>query len=205
MAFLSFTYGTNGIPVPEGKDYCINLIDKNLILDQITKAKALNPDVICVFMHWGEEYKLQPNNNQKELADFLFENGVDIVLGSHPHVLESMEKRTVTLKDGTKKDGFLIYSLGNFVSGQVIEDTKNSIILQLQITKHSDGKITIDSYNYVPIYMFDKGEGQTKRYKVLDINKTIASYDNGNAVVSENVYNKLVSTKAKFDKVLAGK
>ena len=204
IAFLSFTYGTNGIPIPEGKEYCINLIDKDLILNQISKAKDLKPDIICVFMHWGEEYKLAPNNTQKELADFLFENGVDLILGSHPHVLESMEKRTIKLSDGSTKDGFLIYSLGNFMSGQVIENTRNSIILQLKITKHSDGKITIDSYDYVPTYMYDKGEGQAKRYKILDIDKTIYRYDNGNSVVSENVYNTLVSTKAKFDKVLSG-
>lgn len=204
FAFLSFTYGTNGIPVPEGKEYCINLIDNDLILDQISKAKATNPDILCVFMHWGDEYKLKQNKTQEELANFLFENGVDIILGSHPHVLEPMEKRTIKLADGTTKDGFLIYSLGNFVSGQVIEDTKNSIILQLQITKHADNKITIDSYNYIPTYLYDKGEGQKSRYKVLDLNKTITDYDNGNAVVSEKIYNALVSSKAKFDKVLAG-
>ena len=204
IAFLSFTYGTNGIAVPAGKEYCINLIDNNLILDQISKAKALKPDLICVFMHWGQEYKLQQNSTQEQLADLLFKNGVDIILGSHPHVLEPMEKRIVTLEDRTTKDGFLIYSLGNFVSGQVIEDTRNSIILQLQITKHVAGNITIDSYNYIPTYMYDKGAGQTKRFKILDINKCITDYDNGNAVVSEDVYNKLVSTKAKFDKVLVG-
>lgn len=204
FAFLSFTYGTNGIPVPQGKEYCINLIDNDLILDQINKAKALKPDVLCVFMHWGDEYKLVQNKTQENLANFLFENGVDIILGSHPHVLEPMEKRKVTLADGTTKDGFLIYSLGNFVSGQVIENTKNSIILQLQITKHADKTITIDSYNYIPTYLYDKGEGQKNRYKVLDLNKTITDYDNGNAVVPENIYNSLVSSKEKFDKVLNG-
>ena len=135
IAFLSFTYGTNGIPVPADKQYCVNLIDESLILDQISKAKSLNPDIICVNMHWGNEYKLVQNTTQENLANLLFKNGVDIILGSHPHVLEPIEKRTVTLEDGTTKDGFLIYSLGNFMSGQVIEDTKNSIILQLKITK----------------------------------------------------------------------
>lgn len=204
FAFLSFTYGTNGIPVPKGKEYCINLIDKNLILDQIAKAKAQNPDVLCVFMHWGDEYKLQPNATQKELADFLFTNGVDIILGSHPHVLEKMEKRTIDLEDGSKKDGFLIYSLGNFVSGQVIEDTRNSIILQLQITKHTDGKISIDSYNYIPTYLYDKGEGVAHRYRVLDVVKNISDFENNNSNISEKLYNTLKNTKAKFDKVLSG-
>ena len=202
FAFLSFTYGTNGIPVPSGKEYCINLIDEDLMLDQINKAKALNPDVICVSMHWGEEYKLKQNATQEKLADFLFKNGVDIILGSHPHVLEPMEKRTITLEDGTKKDGFVIYSLGNFMSGQVIENTMNTVILQLQITKHSDNKITIDSYDYVPIYMYDKGSGQKERYKILDINKTIQKYKKGEKDVSDTLYKKVTSAKEMIDKVL---
>ena len=101
IAFLAYTYGTNGITVPKDKSYCVNLIDKDLIKEHITLAKEQNVDVICVNMHWGAEYKLTPNSTQKDLADFLFENGVDIILGSHPHVLEPMEKRTITLEDGT--------------------------------------------------------------------------------------------------------
>ncbi len=203
IAFLSFTYGTNGIKVPKGKEYCINLIDENLMLDQIAKAKELNPDIICVSMHWGEEYKLKQNKKQEQLADFLFKNGVDIILGSHPHVLEPMEKRTVTLEDGTTKDGFLIYSLGNFMSGQVAENTMNTIILQLQITKHVDtGKITIDKVNYVPIYMYNRGDNQPKKYKILDINKMITAYENGDKSVNDNLYKTLTSAKKKIDSIV---
>ena len=201
FAFLSFTYGTNGIPVPSGKEYCVNLIDETLILDQISKAKALNPDVICVNMHWGDEYKLKQNSTQEKLADLLFKNGVDIILGSHPHVLEPMEKRTITLEDGSTKDGFVIYSLGNFMSGQVIENTRNSIILNLKITKHSDNKITIDSYDYIPIYMLDKGNGQTERYRIIDIQKYILDYENGNTNISEKLYNTLKKSKENIDKI----
>lgn len=203
IAFLSFTYGTNGIPVPKGKEYCINLIDEELMLDQIAKAKELNPDLICVSMHWGEEYKLKQNKTQEQLADFLFKNGVDIILGSHPHVLEPMEKRTITLDDGTKKDGFLIYSLGNFMSGQVIENTMNTIILQLQITKHvKDGTITIDSVNYVPIFMYNRGDNQPKKYKILDINKMISAYENGDSSISDGLYKTLKSAKDKIDSIV---
>ena len=69
-------------------------------------------------MHWGIEYQTSPNAEQKELADFLFANDVDIIFGSHPHVLQKMEKRTVTKEDGSTKDGFVIYSLGNFFSNK---------------------------------------------------------------------------------------
>ena len=136
IAFLAFTYGTNGIPIPKDKSYCINLIDKDLILKQISLAKEMSPDLICVNMHWGIEYQTKQNENQKDLADFLFKNGVNIILGSHPHVLQPMEKKTITLEDGTSKDCFVIYSLGNFISGQTMKNTRNSVILNISITKN---------------------------------------------------------------------
>ena len=188
IAFLSYTYGTNGISIPKGKEYCINLIDKDLIKKQLESAKAQNPDVICVSMHWGIEYKLQPNTEQKDLADYLFENGADIILGSHPHVLEPMEKRTVTLSDGTKKDGFVIYSLGNFISAQKDKYTKDSIILNLKITKHSQGNITIDSYDYTPIYMQDNGANAKNRYELVDLEKKIKDYENGDKSITATAY-----------------
>ena len=199
IAFLSFTYGTNGIPVPSGKEYCVNLISDEHIINQINLAKAQSPDVICVFMHWGEEYKLEPNAEQERLAELLFTNGVDIILGSHPHVLEKLEKRTITLEDGTTKDGFVIYSLGNFMSGQVKENTKNSIILNLMITKHGDtGKISIDNINYTPIYMYKRASG-VQRYKILDLAKTISEYEAGQAVVTSSEYQTLVNEYNKIN------
>ena len=184
FAFLAFTYGTNGIPIPSGKEYCLNLIDKDLILSQINIAKEGNPDIICTSMHWGIEYQRQPNAEQKELADFLFNNGVDIIIGSHPHVLQPFEKREITLEDGTKKDGFIIYSMGNFMSAQNKTNTKNSIILNINITKHGgNGKITIDDISYIPIYMYSNS---LSHYKVLDINKTLEQYNNGESPLPTN-------------------
>ncbi len=117
IAFLSFTYGTNGIPIPEGREYCINLINDDFIINRLNLAKEQNPDIICVFMHWGEEYETTPNSEQQRLAKLLFENGTNIILGSHPHVLQKMEKVDFEY-DGKLSEGFVIYSLGNFVSGQ---------------------------------------------------------------------------------------
>lgn len=203
IAFLSYTYGTNGISIPKGKEYCINLIDKELISKQIKQAKEQNVDLICVNMHWGDEYKLQQNSTQEDLADFLFEEGADIILGSHPHVLEPMEKRTITLEDGTTKDGFVIYSLGNFVSGQVAENTKNTIILNLSLTKHAEtGKISIDNIEYTPIYCYDKGAGYSNRYKLLDINSSIADYIAGKMNISSSVYSTLKSELKKIEDIM---
>lgn len=203
IAFLAYTYGTNGIPVPKGKDYCINLIDKNLIKKHLELAKQENPDIICVSMHWGIEYQAKQNKEQEELADFLFENGVDIILGSHPHVLQPMEKRTITLEDGTTKDGFVIYSFGNFMSGQVKENTKNSIILNMKLTKNGEtSKVSIDEVNYTPIYMY-KSSAKSKAYKILDIEKSIAAYENkSNNSITQTTYNTLKTELSKIKKTM---
>ena len=90
-----------------------------------------------------------------------------------------MEKRTITLADESTKDGFVIYACGNFICDQNAENTRNSIILNLTITKHSDGKITIDKANYIPIYMYKGSSSKLKRMKILDIEKSISDYETG--------------------------
>lgn len=205
IAFLSFTYGTNGITIPSDKKYAVNLIDKDLIKEQIKLAKKQEVDLICVSMHWGIEYKLKQNKTQEDLADFLFENGADIILGSHPHVLEPMEKRTITLNDGSTKDGFVIYSLGNFMSGQIYANTKSTVILDIQLTKNADHKITIDSINYIPLYLYDKGENSKSRtrYTLMDINQSIADYESGKSTaVSKSLYNTLKDELSTITKVM---
>lgn len=205
IAFLSYTYGTNGITIPSDKPYSVNLIDKELIKKHIAMAKEQNVDVICASMHWGVEYKLKQNKEQENLANFLFENGVDIILGSHPHVLEPMEKRTITLEDGSTKDGFVIYSLGNFVSGQIYANTKSTVILDIQLTKKSDGKISIDTVNYTPVYLYDSGANakSRSRYTLIDIEKAIADYDNNQeGSVSKTLYNTLKSELSTITKTV---
>ena len=189
IAFLNYAYGTNGITIPSDKPYCINLIDEELIKKDIETAKLQEADIIVASVHWGTEYSTVPNDTQNELADFLFQNGVNIILGTHPHVLQKMEKRTVTLEDGTTQDGFIIYSLGNFISDQNADNTRTSIILDLQITKHTDKSVTIDDINYIPIYMYKDSSASTKKMKLLDINKTISLYEDGSDTsIGEKMY-----------------
>lgn len=179
VAFLNYTYGTNGIPVPSDKKFCVNLIDKDLIKKQIEQAKSSNADIIISCMHWGTEYRTTANDEQKDLSDFLFKNGVDVIIGNHPHVLEPMEKRTVTLDDGSEKECFVIYAVGNFTADQRETITKDSIILNLAITKNEDGKLSIDKATYTPIYMYKYTNKSSKKFKVLDIEKTINDYESG--------------------------
>jgi poly-gamma-glutamate capsule biosynthesis protein CapA/YwtB (metallophosphatase superfamily) len=203
IAFLSFTYGTNGIKVPNDKSYSVNLIDKNLILNQLSLAKDQDPDMICVSMHWGIEYQTSPNSEQKDLADFLFKNGADLIIGNHPHVLQSMEKRDITLDDGSHKDGFVVYSLGNFLADQNKNYTRDSAILNLNITKDSDDKIKINSATYTPTYIYKDTSKSSNKFKILNLKNSIDSYEAGyNSNLSKNTYNTLKTELNNIKKIL---
>lgn len=204
IAFLSFTYGTNGIPIPSDKSFAVNLIDEELILSQIKLAKEQNPDLICVSMHWGIEYQLKQNSEQEKLKDLLFNNGVDIILGSHPHVLQPMEKQTVTLEDGSTKDCFVIYSLGNFMSGQTKENTRNSVILNIDITKNGEtGQTKLDKVEYIPIYMYKSSSANIQKYKILDIQKTLTDFEDGkDKSIGQTTYMTLKNELSKIRKTM---
>lgn len=203
IAFINYTYGTNGIAVPSDKKFCINLIDKDLIKKHIETAKNQNADIIVACMHWGTEYQTKQNSEQEELADFLFQNGVNVIIGNHPHVIQPMEKRTVTLEDGSTRDGFVAYALGNFICDQNAVNTRDSIILNLKITKHTDGSITIDNYDYVPIYMYKDTSVSKHKMKILDINKTIYNYEhNLDDSITEKIYNLMKTELDRIKKIL---
>ena len=190
-AFLSFTYGTNGIPLPNGKDYCVNLIDKDFIKSQIDKAKEEGAELICASMHWGDEYHTKQNSTQEDLANFLIENDVQVILGCHPHVLEPIEMKTVTLEDGSSKTGFVIYSMGNFFSAQTYPNTRNTLILNVQVRKSGKtGEISIDN----AIYVYDNYSGQNPnsngqdRYELLDIESIISEYEASTGNWNQSMY-----------------
>lgn len=203
LAFINYTYGTNGIAIPSGKDFCVNLIDKDLMQKQIETAKSENADIIIACMHWGTEYRTTANSEQEKLADFLFENGVDIIIGNHPHVLEQMEKRTVTLEDGTTKEGFVIYALGNFITDQNAANTRNSIILDLTVTKHTNGTVSVDKAEYTPIYMYKNKSVQKHKMKLIDIERSIMDYESGvDTSITSNLYNTLKTELEKIKKIV---
>lgn len=203
IAFLSFTYGTNGIKVPSDKSYSVNLINEELMLKQLSLAKEQKPDLICVSMHWGIEYQTSPNVEQKQLADLLFKNGADIIIGNHPHVLQSMEKREITLEDGSTKDGFVVYSLGNFLADQNKKYTRNSAILNLAITKSPEGKISIDSATYTPIYTYKDTTKSSQKFKIVDLENSINSYEAGfDTSIGNNVYQTFKSELDNIKKLL---
>ncbi|RLL42117.1 CapA family protein [Oceanobacillus piezotolerans] len=151
LAFLSYTYGTNGIPVPEDKEYLVNLIDKERMANEMEEAKE-QADLIVLSLHFGNEYERLPNESQKELVQFAADHGADIVIGHHPHVLQPVE--WVTGEDGNKT--FVVYSLGNFLSNQQDLYTRIGGIINLKITKTIDAEgdtIEVHSPSFLPTYV----------------------------------------------------
>lgn len=154
FSFLAYTYGTNGIPVPEGKPYLVNLIDKEKIQADIQKAKELS-DVVVVSMHFGNEYERMPNESQKELAQFIADAGAHIIFGHHPHVLQPVD--FIRSKEG--HDTFVAYSLGNFLAAQEAKhDYHRRIggIVQVEVEKVKFGDettIRVHSPSFLPTFI----------------------------------------------------
>ena len=137
IGFLSYTYDTNGLTLPKNKSGMLSYIDKDKIAKDIKDLKTQNVDVITVALHFGIEYKLQENASQRDLAKFACDNGADIILGDHPHVLQPI----TFLQDTNGKKCLVIYSLGNFISGMTNPYTDLGGILKVEITKADDDKV----------------------------------------------------------------
>ena len=114
FALLNYTYGTNGIPIPESAPWCVNMMDEEKITADVTAARQ-NADVVMVFPHWGTENSTSVSDYQREYVKLFSDLGVDIVIGTHPHVLQSVEWVT---NEATGKKMLVYYSLGNFISHQ---------------------------------------------------------------------------------------
>ena len=126
LSLLNYTYGTNGIPVPQPS--VVNQIDTVLIRRDLIKAKKQNPDAIIVFFHWGSEYMSEPNVQQKGLTEFCFKHGAKLVIGSHPHVLQPIQWRK-------QEDVLVAFSLGNFVSGQRLRFRDGGVMVNVELEK----------------------------------------------------------------------
>ena len=164
MAFIGFTKGVNNLTVPEGSEYSVDLLYTDYattyntvntagITAPVEAAKAKNPDVIVAMVHWGSEYETEISATQKQITNTLAQNGVDVIIGTHPHIVGKMEMQTVTV-DGKEKQVFVAYSLGNFMGAMNRDstDVNESVVLNLEFTKTNDGT-TISKAEYVPLLL----------------------------------------------------
>ncbi|TDG95570.1 CapA family protein [Cardinium endosymbiont of Culicoides punctatus] len=169
VGLLNYTYGANGL-CASSLVGMINVINREQILKDITASNSQALDQLVVFLHWGEEYKTQPNVEQETLANFLIENGVDIVIGAHPHVLQKMVLNTTE----KNKPYFIAYSLGNFVSNQGVISTSASggAMVSIQLTKKGK-KTFIDKAGYVLIYVNKETFNGKPKFSILPCAKYI--------------------------------
>ncbi len=130
IIMLNYTYDTNGLTVDTPR--IVNYIDKQVMEADITEAKLFNPDFIIANMHWGLEYEQMPSREQRRLADWLVGQGVDLVIGCHPHVVQPMELRKG--EDGVP-DRLVVYSLGNFISNMSREHTDGGAMVKVVLRR----------------------------------------------------------------------
>ena len=124
-------------------------------------------------IHWGTEYRTKQNSYQETIAQLLLDNGADIVLGGHSHVPQPVEYRTVTEPDGTTREGFVCYSLGNFISAQNDPLTDTTAILTLELTKDPiTGETVVTNWRYQPMLMLDRESGPC-RFELLDVYRSL--------------------------------
>ncbi len=161
IALLNYTYGTNGLKVPSPT--IVNMPDTNLIASDIAKAKALKPDVIIPFVHWGIEYDTLPSAEQIRLAGFFFTRGANLVIGSHPHVLQQMEW---TLADSSRNDRIVVYSLGNYVSNQRTIRRDGGAMVRIELEK--TGSLTkVSRAGYYLTWVHTPVEDGKRKFYVL--------------------------------------
>jgi poly-gamma-glutamate capsule biosynthesis protein CapA/YwtB (metallophosphatase superfamily) len=149
IALLNYTYGTNGI--------------RNQIGADIDKARNRDPDMIVLFLHWGNEYDTIPSKSQLELADYLFLKGADLIIGSHPHVLQKM----VWLKsDTTFSDRIVVYSLGNFVSNQRKPKTDGGSMVKIDLVR-SGNSVSVACAGYYLTWVYTPIISYEKKFYIL--------------------------------------
>ena len=165
FALLNYTYGLNGHRVTKDKSYLVNLIDTALIIKDLKKAEEI-ADFTIVFPHWGVEYVYKPNKHQKNLARIMTENGADLIIGTHPHVLQPIE--WIEADNGNKS--LCYYSLGNYTSGQKATPRVLGGMAKIKITEVNDS-VFIENAEIVPTithYEWINGTSLHQTYKLSD-------------------------------------
>ena len=171
VAFLNYTYGTNGIDIHG--NVVVDYIDRKKMTADIKSARSAGAELVVVLPHWGIEYELTERAPQRELAKFLLDNGADAVIGGHPHVIQPMHRTG---------DGAVVYSMGNFVSGMRTTDTRGGAMVSMHIKRDKAGKAVIDDMKYRLVFTIPGQPGRrSDRLIFVDPDTDIAASAGGMA------------------------
>ena len=189
---LAYTYGTNGISVPQGKEYLVNLYSDEKAKSDIEKVRD-KVDLLIVSMHWGTEYRTEPTEEQKREAEYLSSLGVDIIIGTHPHIIEPITYINDTL---------VIYSLGNFISAQSTNNDYNTMVELMTsvdiIKEEKDGQTTVklDNLNNELLFNYYKKGSKWTDFKVIPFSQMNSNYNSD----YQRLYNKYSAVVKMYNK-----
>lgn len=210
VAFVAFTKGVGGMGLPAGSEECVNLLyedyDSNYtkinkkgitsILSDVAKEK---PDLTVAMLHWGSENNDQISKTQTQITELMQKNGVDVILGTHPHLVQKIEHN--------EKSGTLIaYSLGDFFGDATLGGSNYSIILDVEVTKDADLKTTkVTGYSYIPIYTTKEAEGDGYR-RVVRTKEAMYAYENNYVdKVTADCYTAMKKSLERIESRISGK
>jgi len=146
IAIMAYTCKTNGHKVPKGKEYLLNIYSKKIAEQEVESARKQQADILISYVHFGEEYERYPDPEQYRVVKELEDLGFNIIIGSHPHVLQP-EKNKI------EKNRYAVFSLGNFISGQSTKFTDIGMMLEFEIQKNaSDNKTSIQKVTHMPTF-----------------------------------------------------
>lgn len=184
IAILNYTYGTNGIPMPKDMPYAVNLLDEKKVAADIAKAQA-EADFVVVCPHWGTEYRLTPSAEQERWTQIFLKNGVDLVIGTHPHVIEPIE----WVQDDNGNEMLVYYSLGNFVNwtssyGKGIANRMVGGMAEVTLARDKNGEVIIKAYDVEPLVChLTEGVNGVTTYLLSDYTDEMATQ---NAILAQD-------------------
>jgi poly-gamma-glutamate synthesis protein (capsule biosynthesis protein) len=151
FALLAYTYGTNGFELPDTSRFAVNVISRKILREDLALAESLSPDFTIVYFHFGTEYSREPDDFQLDYAHYALRKGADIVVGSHPHVIQRIEN----VRSKRFEKSFIAYSLGNFISNQRWRYSDCGVILNFSVKKNIlRNKTALGDLNYLPIWVY---------------------------------------------------
>ena len=201
FGFVAYTHSTNTMErrgTDESAVALVPYISKADFKADVQKLRQAGAEVVIAFPHWGKEYVRTPDDSQKKYAKKLAEAGVDIIIGSHAHMVQPMGYQTVSNADGSSRQVFTMFCMGNFISDHVKQYCDNGVILDFTVNEHEDGTFTCDSVGYIPTYTW-KQDGAVR---VLPSGKYLKDRPAG---MDDANYNRMVESYYEITEVLGDK
>lgn len=198
FALLSYSFSTNGWPMPKDHPYALNMLEEDKIISDITKAREEGADFVLVAPHWGLEYHLDENVHQRRLAEKMFLAGADIILGTHPHVIQPFEHHVMEDASGNMKDKFIIYSQGNFVSGQRTYPRAIGMHITFKFTKFDMDEAYVSEVSVMPTYVESTYKNGQRFMRILDTYRAHEMFLNDELDIPSSLANELKKLEGDF-------